>query len=40
MLFYIITAYKNEYLTHYLNRNLLIPANWDYFSDMRNFIIL
>ena len=29
-----------KYLTHYLDRNLIIPATWDDLFDMRNFIIL
>ena len=28
MIFDIITAYENEYLTHYLDRNLILPATW------------
>ena len=40
MIFAIITAYVNEYLPHYLDRNLIIPATWDDILDMLNFIIL
>ena len=40
MIFYIITVYENEYLTHYLDRDLIIPATLDDILDMLNFIIL
>ena len=40
MIFDIITAYENGYLTHYLDRNLIINATLDDILDMLNFIIL
>ena len=40
IIFVIITAYKNEYLTHYLDCNLIIPATWNDILDMLNLIIL
>ena len=40
MIFDIITANENEYLTHYLDRNLIIPTTWDDILDMLNYIIL